>query len=296
MIELNSCYSFSQVPYLTYDALDDYAQKIIADFEPERLCIPGIVDVDRFLEFYLRLSVDFRRISHNRKILGITAFNDGIVEVIDEDSGETMDLPVATGTVIIDPSLSIKRNLARLRFTMTHEGCHWLIHRKAFDENNMFGPAGIYENQFIAAKEGRIDYSRSRKEKTDIDRMERQADFLASAILMPLPALRSVFAEYFKYYHEKPRRIVRGNSAFDDCLAKQLPEYVADLFVTTGFVGGASGGGVFPFFAHDETENTSITNIVSNRVFFILLTSCFNIIWLFRFITVRAVLLLNGFT
>jgi len=35
---------------------------------------------------------------------------------------------------------------------MTHEGCHWLIHRKAFAESNPFCPAGIYENQFLAAK------------------------------------------------------------------------------------------------------------------------------------------------
>jgi Zn-dependent peptidase ImmA (M78 family) len=230
MLEVDTCYTLTNVPYLTYDALDEFAEKLIFDFAPERLNNPGAVDVERFIEFYLRLAVDFRRLCYNRKILGITAFNDGVVEVIDDDSGEPMELFVESGTVIIDPSLSVKSNLPRLRFTLTHEGCHWLIHRKAFDESNPFGPAGIYENQYIAAKEGRVDYSRSTKEKNDIDWMERQADFLASAILMPRPALREAFKDYFKFYNERPRRIIRGSSPLDDCYAIQLPEYVANIF------------------------------------------------------------------
>ena len=75
-----------------------------------------------------------------------------------------------------------------------------------------------------------MDYSRSRKEKTDIDRMERQADFLAAGILMPRPALREVFREFFRLNNEKPRRIKRGTSPMDDAFAKQLPEYVAKIF------------------------------------------------------------------
>jgi Zn-dependent peptidase ImmA (M78 family) len=160
----------------------------------------------------------------------MTAFNDGMVEIMDEVTGRVTELPVTAGTVIIDSSLEAKRNEARRRFTMTHEGCHWLIHRKAFSEDNPFGPAGIYANQFLAAKEGRVDYSRSQKERTDIESMERQADFLASAILMPKPALREAFKDYFKFYDEKPRRIVRGISPMDDCHATQLPEYVAKIF------------------------------------------------------------------
>jgi len=149
---------------------------------------------------------------------------------LDEQSGQSEKIPVEKGTVIINPSLLAKRNIPRLRFTMLHEGSHWLLHKQAFAEDNPFGPAGKYENQYIAAKEGRFDYSRSTKEDTDIARMERQADFLASAILMNRPALRIAFKEFFKTYDEKPRRIIRGASAMDDCFAKLLPEYVAKIF------------------------------------------------------------------
>ena len=161
----------------------------------------------------------------------MTAFNDGTVEVMDEETGQVVNLPVTAGTVIIDSSLNSKRNEARRRFTMVHEGGgHWLLHRKAFANDNPCGPAGIYENQYLAAKEGRVDYSRSQKERNDIERMERQADFIASAILMPRPALRQAFKDYFKFYGEKPHRIVRGTDPLDDCYATQLPEYIAGVF------------------------------------------------------------------
>ena len=230
MIELNTNYSLSQVPYLTNDCLDAYAEELVRDFAPDAINAPCVLDADKFLEYYLRLSVNYRRICLNRKVMGVTTFNEGMVEVVNEDTGEIENLPTNAGTVIIDPSLLIKRNLPRLRFTMLHEGSHWLLHKKAFAEDNPFGPAGKYENQFIAAKEGHIDYSRSRKENTDIERMERQADFLASAILMNRPALRIAFKEVFNMYNEKPRIIIRGASELDDCLAKIMPEYVAKKF------------------------------------------------------------------
>lgn len=230
MIELDTGYSFSQIPYITYDALEDYAEKLVYDFVPALLRTPGALDVDAFLEYYLGLTVNFHRICYDQKILGLTAFDDGMVDAIDEETGLPGQIPVTRGTVIIDTSLTSKKNEARLRFTEVHEGCHWLLHRKAFDGNNPFGPAGIYENQYLAAKAGRGDYLRSQKERNDIERMERQADFLASAILMPRPALRVAFCNYFGFYQEKPRRIVRGRSILDDCYAKQLPEYVAKIF------------------------------------------------------------------
>lgn len=230
MLEFDTCYSLSQIPYTTNDALDDFAEKVVADFAPALLKNPGVLDVDEFLEYYLGLTVDFRRISYDKKILGITAFNDGTVDVINDD-GQPDQLAVTKGTVIIDTSLATQKSEPRLRFTMMHEGGgHWLLHRKAFADDNPFGPAGIYANQYLAAKEGRGDYLRSQKERNDIERMERQADFASSAILMPRPALREVYRQFFRFYNEKPRRIVRGTSTMDDCFALQLPEYVAKIF------------------------------------------------------------------
>jgi hypothetical protein len=230
MLELKTPYSFSGVPYITYEALDQYAEAVVKDAMPEALLAPTILDVEKFIEFYLNLQVEFKRLSYDRKILGMTAFSTGFIQAIDETSKQTVPILVRAGTVIIDPLLLEKRNFARCRFTFTHEGSHWLIHRRAFAKGNPFGGTGKYGNQYLAAKEGRVDYSRSQKERGDIGRIERQADFLASAILMPKPTLRMAFKGFFERFGEKPRAITRGKSESDNLFAVMLPEYIGKTF------------------------------------------------------------------
>lgn len=230
MIELDCGYTFSHVPYLTYDVLDEYAERVIADAAPWNLHHPVPVDVDTFMEFYLGLQVEFKQLSYDRKVLGLTAFNAGYVQVINEDTRQPMPLLVQAGTVIIDTSLLNRRSEARLRFTLMHEGSHWLLHQRAFSADNTFFSNEGYGNQYLAAKEGRIDYSRKQSERDDSERIERQADFLASALLMPRPALRAAYRWYFQYYDQKPGRIVRGKDAWHDSHAIQLPAYVAKQF------------------------------------------------------------------
>ena len=198
MVKFETSYTFSQVPYITNDALDQYAASVIHDAAPEALNLPQPIDAESFVEYYLGLTIEYARISGSRQILGMTAFDTGVIQVADETTGKPQPLPVVAGTVIIEPTLVQKRNLPRMRFTLMHEASHWLIHRPAFAQNNPFGSPGVYENQYVAAKEGRIDYSRSQKERNDIERIERQADFLASAMLMPRPALRVAFRDFFR--------------------------------------------------------------------------------------------------
>jgi Zn-dependent peptidase ImmA (M78 family) len=229
MLELNTCYTLSQVPYISDSALDQYAEAVVRDAMPEVLSTPTIIDVDRFIEFYLFMPVECKQISYDHRILAMTAFNMGIVQVVDQ-SGITIPLAVEEGTLIIDPILTEKRNFARRRFTIMHEAAHWLIHRPAFSQDNPFGSPGEYENQYLAAKEGRIDYRRSTRERSDIDRIERQADFLASALLMPKTTLRMAFKEFFSRNHERPRAVCRGRSTADDRIAQLLPQFIAAKF------------------------------------------------------------------
>ena len=227
MLELETSYSLTQVPYITYEALEEYAEDIVRDFASNSLHTPGVVDVDRFMEYYIGLNIDFRHIYYDRVILGMTAFSDGIIDVLDINTNQPEPMLLKRGTVILDTSLSLKRNNKRRRFTMTHEGSHWLLHRKALAPENPFGNIGEFQNQYLAAKTGKVDYSRSEKERNDIERMERQADFLASAILMPRPALRETYIKFFKSIKEKRRILTRGN---DNELIKQLIQYVSGIY------------------------------------------------------------------
>lgn len=235
MLELTTTYNLFNVPYISYEALDQYAEAVLRHAmpklgTPKLLSEPTVLDVMRFIEFYCKMEVEYKQINYDRKIMAMTAFNPGIVQVCDDSGLNPLPLVVEGGTVIIDPILMQKRNQARCRFTFMHEGSHWLIHRKAFAADNPYGTPGVFENQFLAAKEGRIDYSRSQKERNDSERIERQADFLASALLMPKTTLRMAFVDFFKFYDEKPHAIVRGKSPLEDCFAAQLPEYVAARF------------------------------------------------------------------
>ena len=227
MLELETSYSLSQVPYITYDALDEYAENLVRDFSPDVLHNPGAVDVDRLLEYYLGLNIDFRHIHYDRLILGMTAFSDGIIDVLNIDTNQPEPMLLKRGTVILDTSLSLSRNNKRRRFTMTHESSHWLLHRKALAPKNPFGNIGEFQNQYLAAKTGKVDYSRSEKERNDIERMERQADFLASAILMPRPALRETYIKFFKSINEKRRILIRG---VDNECAKHLSSYISEVY------------------------------------------------------------------
>ena len=230
LLQLSTAYNLVKVPNISNDALDAYASAVVYDALPKTLDAPAAFDVAWFIEFYLGLHIEYKRISGDRRILAMTAFDTGFVQVYDEYGLETLPLAVYEGTVIIDPVLMEKRNLARRRFTFMHESAHWLIHRKAFDAENPFGTPGVFENQYLAAKEGRIDYCRGQKERTNNDRIERQADFLASAMLMPRETLRMAYADFFQQFRERPRRIVRGKDYKDACYAELLPEYVAERF------------------------------------------------------------------
>jgi len=230
MLELITPYTFSKVPYITYDDLDDYAEAVVCDAMPDKLAAPCSIDIMWFVEIYLGMEIVYKRLSYDRKVQAMTAFNAGFVQIRDEVTGEPEPMFVKKGTVILDPILTLKRNIHRHRFSYGHEGSHYLIHRPAFSKDNPFGSLGKFENQYLAAKEGRIDYSRCQKERTDSDMIERQADFLASAILMPKTTLRMAYRDFFNFYGEKPRQIIRSKSTLDDCFAVQLPEYISKIF------------------------------------------------------------------
>jgi len=230
MIEINVSYALNQIPYISYEALDEYAEVIISDYAPERLIIPAPIDVLDFIENYLGLDIVYYDLCYGSKVIGFTAFQDGFIRVFDKRTSLNGIVPVHAGTVIIDKSLNGKRNIRRFRFTGMHEGSHWLLHKKAFEKNNSFGNIGAFDIKYLAAKMGRTDYSRSKLDTTDQDRMERQADFLAAALLMPLSALRIAYCTFFKGIGERPRVIFRSRNPKDDNMIKQLVKYISDTF------------------------------------------------------------------
>ena len=230
MIELKTAYTFSGIPYITNKALDNYAQEIVADFRPESLEVPGPLDAEVWVTKYLGLAIQYLNILDVYGVHAMIAFNDGVIQAVNENTGQEESIPVPAGTIIIDPSITLHYKQNRLRFTLAHEGAHWLLHKKAFSVDNPFGQANIYENQLLAAKVERTDCKHRHKIGSDTDCIERQADFLASAILMPRSALRIIFKNFLAAFGEKPRKLVRGINSSDDYLVSYLTTYTANTF------------------------------------------------------------------
>ena len=111
MLELKTSYSMLNVPYIAYEALDQYAEAVLRHAipklaAPDLLAEPTALDVMRFIEFYCEMDIEYKRINYDRKIMAMTAFNSGIVQVCDDLGIEPVPLAVRGGTVIIDPILT----------------------------------------------------------------------------------------------------------------------------------------------------------------------------------------------
>jgi hypothetical protein len=68
MLEIDT----SKIRYVTNEALNQYADEMLHDYNPELLKSPCPIDIDDFLEFYLSLEVEHQRLSRSELILGMT--------------------------------------------------------------------------------------------------------------------------------------------------------------------------------------------------------------------------------
>ena len=82
------------VPLLSDRDIERDAVALIRDFNPSLLSDPAPVDIERFAESYLQLSIDFNWLSHNQTLLGRMVFSDTIIPVYDPYTKRAEDFPV----------------------------------------------------------------------------------------------------------------------------------------------------------------------------------------------------------
>lgn len=182
------------VPILSKDEIDDYAEIILHDFKPELLRTPQPTPVEDFVELYLDLSVDYHNLSPDKSVLGMIAFNDGYVEVYDENNKKQF-LEVSEGTVFVDNSLLDDDQRGRCRFTFGHEPGHWIFHRHKYvinkDQMSIFDffeePKHEQQKVYVKCHKNNVGKISRRNGgfRDDDDWMEWQADYFSSAMLMP---------------------------------------------------------------------------------------------------------------
>ncbi|MCG4566130.1 ImmA/IrrE family metallo-endopeptidase, partial [Anaerosalibacter bizertensis] len=139
-------------------------------------------------------------------------------------------------TIFIDKSLLDDKQMRRERFTLGHEIGHWLLHKSKYSFNpnqlSFFYESSEQLKPIIKCRTSNIESTRSFKREliSDEDWLEWQADYLASAFLMPKSTFIKVTNEklidknitqgYYEYGYDK------GLDLWIDSLVSEL----ADIF------------------------------------------------------------------
>ena len=181
--------------YRQNETLESIARNIINQYDPSLLYKPCAIPVEEIMERVYGLTLEFLYIRNNGRILGETIFEDTTVAIYEHKDGEGYKLiPVKAGTIIIDASLLHKRSYGRFRFTCAHELAHWVIDRNYFKQLGETAAAMTSETAKAMA-------NRSFKSSDTSMLIERQANRMASRILMPKCTLKNAFYTALKDRH-----------------------------------------------------------------------------------------------
>ena len=177
---------------------DDIALKFLREYLSSVIDLPQEVDINYIVRECLYLDMYSKNLSPDKSVLGLIAFADTTIPCYDLHFNP-LKFDVKEGSIVIDLSLSGKRQLTRRRFTIAHEVSHWILHRSYHSPRNQ-----EYElrkhNAYLPSMSSNIE-RKYKKLETETDREEWQANSLAAAILMPKFAfLDYTYKEIYRQY------------------------------------------------------------------------------------------------
>ena len=157
-------------------ALEAVARKTLKEYDPALLFgEPCAVPIEKIAK-WLGLCIEYQCLRKTGAILGEMVYDDTYVPMYLWDKKQ-YDLVLVHGkTIILDESLLRCRGDGRLRFTCAHEIAHYLRHK------------AIYAGTGQTA--AHINIKKSSEENPVI---ERQADILATSLLMPSAQVKKAF-------------------------------------------------------------------------------------------------------
>jgi hypothetical protein len=159
--------------------LESVARGILKKYDPLLVTgEPRAIPIEEIVEQQYGLDVEYRCLRKNGIALGCTVFDGNLLPFYDMERRQYELLPVKSGTIVIDIRLLDSQKDGRLRFTFAHELAHWLIHQERFSGSG-----------FAAASTAKTSL------EVDPD-TERQADILATALLMPAGQVKRAFYHY----------------------------------------------------------------------------------------------------
>lgn len=186
-----------RVPYVTDAAIDDFAERVVADYNAKMLRDVVPIDYITFLDSYLRLNLSFADIffeDGGDPILGATSFNDGDkLKVFDKENSRTKKIALNRGSVLLDGSLNGDNMLPRQLFTALHECGHWMLHQQYYSREY----ADEYDFDVACCRSSEIEPRGKKQLVTAHDFLEHQANMFASAIAMPRRIVRRIAPTVF---------------------------------------------------------------------------------------------------
>ncbi len=186
-----------KVAYLSDEAIERDAQTLLADYAQVRgIASKAPIPIDDIIEKHLKIGIEFddthRLFNVPRSGIG---FDSDILGAIFFDQKR----------IVIDENLDPDTNPAkegRYRYTAAHEVGHWQLHRSLFAKD----PAQISLLETQAAP------SVVCRSSTAKERIEFQADFYASCLLMPR---KLVLAAWDHAFPDRKQRVLQPATPID---------------------------------------------------------------------------------
>ena len=122
------------------EQLEQKAEALLRQFDEERLTRIKPIDVYAVIEKCLDVPYDWKYLTPDQSILGMTAFKSGCLWVWPTPYYRDGILPykisVDAGTILIDGTLTEATNRGPENFTVMHEVFHQVLHKRCFAHSN----------------------------------------------------------------------------------------------------------------------------------------------------------------
>ena len=168
------------------EQLEKKGEELVYQFDPERLERPKPIDVYSVIEKCLDVPYDWKYLTPDQSIYGMTVFKAGWAWVWPapyyKDGMEPLRAYFDEGTIVIDSTLTEYEYPGVENFTVMHEVFHQVLHKAAFRRVSI-------EDVHRTTRQA-IDGDR-RRPMTSLEICEYQANACAAAFLMPRAVVKN---------------------------------------------------------------------------------------------------------
>jgi hypothetical protein len=169
--------------------LEDKANELLCQFDAERLEIAKPIDVYAVIEKCLDVPYDWKYITPDQSILGMTFFKPGYQWVWPEPRYKAGMFPEKVfyeqGTILIDSFLTELADRGPENFTVMHEIFHQVLHKRCFSHAR-----GDYRHE---TRRENLNLKTRKESLSSLQICEYQANLCAACFLMPRVPVTDMF-------------------------------------------------------------------------------------------------------